>query len=108
MTDLKSRIQKASEFNEEACRAHIKEMSTNVTLSTLSKPNWAVDGVYWENKRLQWLAEALEIAVEALEHADKFFMDNGDHRGTTPHMKVAVPLNKIAALVPKGDHANGT
>ena len=43
MTDLKSRIQKASEFNEEACRAHIKEMSTNVTLSTLSKPNWAVE-----------------------------------------------------------------
>ena len=97
MTDLKSRIQKASEFNEEACRAHIKEMSTNVTLSTLSKPNWAVDGVYWENKRLQWLAEALEIAVDRLENITKFV---GGCNGLKIEAHQA--LTEIAALVPKG------
>jgi hypothetical protein len=56
-----------------------------------------------QHAQTQWAFEALEIAVEALESADKFFMDNGDYRGTVPHMRVAIPLNKIAALVPGGE-----
>ena len=66
MNDLKSRIQKASEFLDKSVQKMLNECLENRSGFSHEQEQGIKIGSQWQHSQMQWLAEALEIAVEAL------------------------------------------
>lgn len=89
MTDLKSRIQSAKEFDEQAFR------------TWRSQYGYSADPcAKHQHAQTQWAFEALLKAVNALE----IIKDNAEIAGINVDTRVSMlGLEQIAALVPKGE-----